>query len=1263
MSTNANQASIFITYMDIMKEWLSTMESWADKWLKLEGSELKVGPFQSIMLYPFHSGTFEGDTTDSANLLSRKTAEFAENIIPLYGTDGEFYTVSNYAQKRSTSEFLNNMRAAKGAIRNRDGIPASYLTAIRFGIPWEEDYEENVRLFIDAYIDVLERICLHDTIETIRKEAAKPESKKPDFYDIIIHADYFSDILFGMGRAYEAAPNADRAELIACAAEATEDLMVEVIERLQPLVQKIMIAYTEDIPPKLAEIISSKKLKIKNALETSYTIQYNLMLKKMACISRKFAGGNTENTIFADVNFLYRQHLSEKGKEWKPEEKNDSKQPFSPEKIEIDFNMEQKYCTAMGCAFKNSNLFRYYYETLCKAALLLYFGVYLHFSGGNNTIYADLTGSAIEPDKDYYIPMGLPLSIESLQKFTNTHHSCLLCGGGGSGKSTYLEKLVALDAKGSKAFSLVAYIPLRYLVSERTEQDYGIKPGLESSLIWQKAKEMTEQKNHADRKKNILRIEKNLNKCESGLAPVLLLLDGYNEILSIQNDAAIMRLQNDIRWLSTQKNVRIIMTYRAEDKLLDSEMNTFSGWFFTSPEQSEDIFYLTYDSEKMMESTQNIGSLNNVTDRLLTLLKTRPMYLNALKYLDDIGHATQYSLLDSIYKQRCSAAVSSPMARDGHRSRWLALYTIILPELAYRMVVDGTQVIDRCKLHQELRDILASYRADLGNYYWWQGDETRHEAASYPFKHTDCETDVDWIERALLSSDRILEHGDRLTISFFHEDIRNYLAARHIAQRFGIYVQYEKALCCYQVPIRWEKLPKGMITMVYEALAHISALAWNQKEESIAVQLINQIILPECRNYILPEFLTPGNLMRFMLASQIQEYEQHDRKQITEIFASHARPLAKYCLEPEQDLMELPQEARAVLGRVLYRMSGIERLDLTKPVPEDSFSYAQLAVRISADIYPASRDVSVWKTAQHYLAKALLAQAQYLWTRCDDSYWTEADQYFLQGYALLKICAEEDSTYGSGLNLSLNLLGLWHYSPSPLLQRRPVFRENIGGVNYAQAFLNFFNSVKFAPPKSANRPYAAMKCVAMLLEQQVYLPDTLKVSTLNELAAYLRRNPDSIMAPESGDYGALALSAPELSGNLLAARLLLEETVCFSNEAHSYYRGLYHLYCEARRKNNPSILLLKAGREFRLEKKNRLKDELCIAFIKAIKSGSAEEWHNAACSFSLSAKAELESISPDDLGEIDAGHRCNNQCAYQNLLRMLSLEFELRLQR
>lgn len=1264
MSANANdQAPIFITYMHIMKEWLSDMESWADKWLKLGGRELKVGPFQSIMFYPFHSGTFEGDATDPDNLLCRKTTEFAENMIPLYGTAGKLYTVSNYARKRSASEFLKNMKTAKSAIRDREGIAASCLNAIRFGIPWEEDYAENVQLFVDAYIDVLERICLYDATEVIRKEAGKPGSKKPDFYDVIIQADYFSDILFGMGRAYEAAPDTGRAEFIACAVEVTEDLMVEVIERLQSLVQKIMIAYTEDIPPKLGEIISSKKFKIQNALERAYTIQHDLMLRKMTCISRRFARESAAETTFVDVNFLYRQHLAEKGVEWKAERERDSEQPFSPEKIEVDFHMEQEYCAAMGCAFQKLKVFQRYYETLCKAALLLYFGVYLHFSSGNDTIYADLEGAEIELDNGYYIPMGLPLSMETLRKFTNTHRACLLCGGGGSGKSTYLKKLAALDAKGLKSFSLVAYIPLRYLVSDHTEQDHGFKLDLESSLIWQKVKQLAEREKTAGRKKNILQIEQNLNKRGSGLAPVLLLLDGYNEVLSIQNDVAIMRLQNDIRWLSSQENIRVIMTYRAEDRLLDSEMNTFASWFFASPAQSEDVFYITYDAKKMMEIIHRNKRLKNTSERFMTLLKTRPMYLNALKYLDNTGHATQYGLLDSIYRQRCSAVVGSPMARDGQKPRWLALYTIILPNLAYRMVVEGTQVIDRYRLHQELREILADHRADLGNCYWWQCDETCGETASYPFKHTDSEMDVDWIERALLSSDRILEHGDHHTIAFFHEDIRNYLAARHIAQRFAVYVRYAEENCCYHVPIHWEKLPNDMIAMVYEALAHISGIEWKQDGESIAVQLLNKIIFPAYRNFVMPEFITPGNLMRFMLASQIQEYEKRDRKQLTESFAAHTQPLAKYCLEPEQDLMKLPQEARAVLSRVLYRMSGIERLERNKPVPKDSFTYAELAVSMSADIYPAGREVSIWKTAQHYLAKAFLAQAQYLWTRCGDSHRAEADQYFLQGYALLKICAEEDRNYGSGVNLSLNLLGLWQYAPAPLLQRCSVFRENIGGVDYARAFLNFFNSVKFAPPKSANRPYAAMKCVAMLLEQQVFLPDSLDVSSLNELAVYLKRNPGDIMTSESVCHGVFALSSPRLSGNLLATGLFLEEIVDFSNEPHSYYRGLYHLYCEAQGKNNPSMLLVKAGREFRLETKNRLKDELCIAFIKAIKSGSAEEWRNAADNFTLSAKAELECISPDDLGEIDAGHRCNNQCAYQNLLGMLSLEFELRQQR
>ena len=283
------------------------------------------------------------------------------------------------------------------------------------------------------------------------------------------------------------------------------------------------------------------------------------------------------------------------------------------------------------------------------------------------------------------------------------------------------------------------------------------------------------------------------------------------------------------------------------------------------------------------------------------------MYLNALQYLDDPKHATQYFLLDSIYKQRYTATLNSPLVRDGHRSFWLALYTIILPELAYHMVVAGTQAIDRLTLHKELHEILDTHRENLGNYFWWQCEETCRETASYPFKNADCEKDVDWLERALLNSDRILDNSDNHAIAFFHEDIRNYLAARHIAQRFNLYCKCTEEECCYQLSIRWEKLPKDMVPMVYEALGHTSGFEANEEPEKSVPHLLSNLILPEATDLILPYFLSPGNLMRFMFASQIQEYEYKNRDQLTDAFAVCARPLADYCLNPDQDLMDLPK--------------------------------------------------------------------------------------------------------------------------------------------------------------------------------------------------------------------------------------------------------------------------------------------------------------------------------------------------------------------
>lgn len=75
-----------------------------------------------------------------------------------------------------------------------------------------------------------------------------------------------------------------------------------------------------------------------------------------------------------------------------------------------------------------------------------------------------------------------------------------------------------------------------------------------------------------------------------------------------------------------------------------------------------------------------------------------------------------------------------------------------------------------------------------------------------------------------------------------------------------------------------------------------------------------------------------------------------------------------------------------------------------------------------------------------------------------------------------------------------------------------------------------------------------------------------------------------------------------------------------------------------------------------------MKDNLCLAYIKAIHNKIKKDWPIAVESFITATKQEFESISPDDLGETDSGHKSNNQNAYQNLLTMLVAEIELRFQ-
>ena len=77
------------------------------------------------------------------------------------------------------------------------------------------------------------------------------------------------------------------------------------------------------------------------------------------------------------------------------------------------------------------------------------------------------------------------------------------------------------------------------------------------------------------------------------------------------------------------------------------------------------------------------------------------------------------------------------------------------------------------------------------------------------------------------------------------------------------------------------------------------------------------------------------------------------------------------------------------------------------------------------------------------------------------------------------------------------------------------------------------------------------------------------------------QNPGIVMKADTAGHGILSLRAPELEGNIRAAGFLLKETEQFVTEEHSYYKGLYLLYCACRR-SVPDISRQEMKKEFLL---------------------------------------------------------------------------------
>ena len=1237
-------APIITIYYDILHDWINGLivkmpeknkGVWKKDWFFYK--QLKAGRFQSIIMYPFHSREWTGDPTDNAHALKSECSDWAKKEIPVYRIEKKQYVDRDYVKTRGEKAFIEYIYAAKDGVRDRkNGIRPLWKNIIHNSTPWKEEFAQNVQLQIASYLDLLEWLCLC----AVRDSDAQAAEILSDFNG----TTYFCDIIFALGRRFpqEAATEEqkettvkEQAAYAADKAEKIRYLMQGCIDRVEGLLDKIAFEGTDKRKNALQEAFEKENITFPEALNRAYEIQHDLI----------------RQDAHDGIWHLYQQYFTEgNGK--------------APEKVadgyEVSRETEQKYCAAMEKALASvdatgPSIFERYYETMCKAALALYFGIYLNFKDNRIHIFSSKEEIQIKDDENYYAPTGLPLSMNALKEFTGNCHACLLCGGGGSGKSSYLEKIMEIQSDGTEGFSFAVKIPLRFLVSDSTEQRSEINQTLDSSLIWQKVRQVVLTSKRHVSQKELKHIEDNLNKAGGHIAPVLLLLDGYNEVLGLQNRDALVRLREDIQWLSSQYNVRIMMTYRSERALTDSELNSFVGWFISPNKKRNSVFYVAYDTEKMMKVIGKTWVLKNASDQFVELLKTRPMYLKAVKYIREPAQANQYGILNAIYEQRVREVLNGPMVREGKRPFWLALYKIILPELAYRMVISGKEALEYHQFYQEIQDILSTYQKELGNLYWWYEEETSEEPESYPFKNQDMEKITDWIEHALLDTDKIMDRDDNKAVAFFHEDIRNYLAARHIAQRFRLYKKSAARICCYDLSICWERLPQEMYPVVYQALASVSGFCIRSVPKSPAVQVMENVIFPAPDEYTLPELMMPGDWMRWKLASQIQEYEKHGHREVMETFAKGIRPLAEDCLKPGIDWKSLSCEARGVLSWLLCRISQFERLDGNHPVPDAAFEYAKLAGELAEELSTIPGETALWKVARHYYAKACLYQAQYLWTKCGKESWSEAEKRFREGVCLLKECAAEDGKYGIGLNLSNNLLGLWKYSPAPFLQKQAVFREEIGDVEYADAFFYFLNSVAVSPPRSANRPYAAVKCAAMLLEQQVFLPEGRMFSSIEMLAKLLKRSPQMVMTEKAAGHGPLSLSDSKLNGNLRAAELFLKETEGFFADSYDYYQGLYELYCAVRSGKTADANWEKALNHFANEQKNVLKDQLCMAFIDMKKTRAKQKWLQAVDVFLKEAERERKDIAPKDAGAIDRGHRCHNQTAYQNLLQMLSL--------
>ncbi len=902
-----------------------------------------------------------------------------------------------------------------------------------------------------------------------------------------------------------------------------------------------------------------------------------------------------------------------------------------------------------GCSeFPEEGAAREYIHALCRVSMFFYSWLHRFFEE-RARLHKPLnikplnTESIAAKGDGFIVPQGLPLDLKTLRDVFQSSRVVLLTGGGGSGKSTYLQRIQSLSAE-PKYFRWIGFIPLRFLSLIRDVPFAETLRNEKNSLIWRWLKNIIQSRSEYEALKKAFFTNRKGNT-------FLFLLDGYNEILN--NKELLSRIRGEIAWLLENSNTRILLSLRTEGEETISDLADRFSWI-RELVGSERFSVLTVQYDLEARAKKALRSLRNLSPktrtRLLPLLQRCPMYLLALESSRDLCSATQYAILHALYNTR----YASQNVFDESGRRW-TLWNILLPEIAYRMATEGVLAQSWVWLGHQVQSILQRNNENLLGECLNQAEANAYrEELHYPFGASS--HDVQWVMDNILLCDGIIYTGIGNSISFFHEDIQNYLAVRHIAQRLRFYQRYPEEAGCYLLPVKLETLNRQTFSLFYEAVNSLLSENSSKQDRSV-VAILQAGILPKFRAPLMVYDLLPGKLMQARIAAQLQEYDKEHRQEITPLFSQIAGSLANACAKAgnREQLLLIPPEGRECLCRVLFRASQLERLDGEHPVPPVASMYAELAAMLAEGVPNPLESTSLKKIAWHYQAKALLFQAQYIWKHCPEND-RQGEELFVKGCSLLKRCAQSDSD-GAGYNLSSNLLALWYSAPAPFLIEKAAFHNEIGVIDPAAAFRLFFCSVLLSPQNSVHRPYAASKCIFMLLEQQVMLNAMDKpIRRFSELENAMEN--ESFVLNTSGRH--FSFSSQEVRTNIQAARVLLQAILPYMQKSPEYLLQLLTLYKTAQKRQLLSAEeMLQKAKELHTQLKKAMcktastdttlpKLELCRRFVECywIRGGDNALWQTAVESF----KKTWPANDLTDSGKLDVTHPQYVREACQHLL-------------